>query len=60
MKHLKTFAILALAMCVTANVSAYEAQIQARHDSILSLISGAPSYVAQPVKLITARMWLSL
>ena len=54
MKHLKTFAILALAMCATANVSAYEEQIQARHDSILSLISGAPSYVAQPVKLITA------
>ncbi len=54
MRHLKTFAILALAMCASANVSAYEEQIQARHDSILSLISGAPSYVAQPVKLITA------
>ena len=54
MKQLKTLAILALTMCVGANLSAYDAEIQARHDSILALITGAPSYEAQPVKLITA------
>ena len=54
MKQLKTIAILALTMCVSANVSAYEAKVQARHDSILALITGAPSYETQPVKMITA------
>ena len=54
MKQLKTIAILAMTMCVSANLSAYEAKIQARHDSILALITGAPSYEAQPVKSITA------
>ena len=54
MKQLKTLAILALTMCFSANLSAYDAEIQARHDSILALITGAPSYEAQSVKSITA------
>ena len=52
--NLKTLSVLALTMCVGANLSAYDAKIQARHDSILALITGAPSYEAQPVKSITA------
>ena len=44
-----------LAMCMsTTTARAYSEHIQARHDSILALISGAGANDAQPVKNITA------
>ncbi|MBR5715333.1 MAG: hypothetical protein IKX59_02005 [Bacteroidales bacterium] len=47
MKQLKSLVILALMMCVIANASVYEARVQALHDSILALITGAPSRVTK-------------
>ena len=47
MKQLKSLVILSLMMCVIADASAYEACVQARHDSILALITGAPSQVTK-------------
>lgn len=45
---------IALSLAVSANAWAYDDVIQARHDSILSLITGAPSIEAQPVKSLTS------
>lgn len=44
--------IIAL-FCVATSSYAYTPAIQARHDSILQLITGAPASDAQPVRLLT-------
>lgn len=52
MKLLKFLAACAISVVATAQCFAYDDAIQMRHDSILSLITGAPSAEAQTVKSI--------
>lgn len=54
MKLFKSLIAVAALVLASAQALAYTDVIQARHDSILSLISGAPSFEAQPVKQLTA------
>lgn len=46
--------LAAFAWIVTAQAQAFTDAIQARHDSILSLITGAPPFESQPVRTLTA------
>lgn len=54
MNYFAIFLAVALSLLFTAPASAYDDAIQARHDSILSLITGAPSADGQLVKSITS------
>ena len=49
-----TLTALLLMLGMATQTSAYDRDVQLRHDSILSNITGAPSYAGQPTKLITA------
>lgn len=53
-KYFKFLFLSVLSLVSVSQAQAYTDAIQARHDSILSLITGAPSCEVQPVKFLTA------
>lgn len=54
MKQLLSLALVLLLSVSALPVAAFESAVQARHDSILGLITGAPLDRQQPQKLLTA------